>query len=66
MFAFLKIYKTKIRVYMDYEREIPSNGIQNPDPRFPNSYYIEIKAEKDINDNFFNKLERSYDIISRS
>lgn len=66
MFAFTKIYKTKIRVYMDYEREIPSNGIQNPDPRYPNSYYIEIKTEKDINDVFLKNLERSYDIISRN
>ena len=47
VFAYCHLQKNKVRVFMEYEGMIPRSGIQNPDKRAPNSYYMDISSSAD-------------------
>lgn len=60
VFAFCKLYRTKIRVFMDFDDNIPNNGTANPDKRFPTSYYIDINDTNQLNEDFWDNVNISY------
>jgi len=66
VFVYFNMKKTKLRIYMTYESNIPNGGIQNPDSRYANSYFVDIENISDINEELMQKFQKSYEIIKNT
>jgi hypothetical protein len=65
VFAFCKLYRTKIRIFMDFDDKIPKKGTANPDKRFPTSYYIDINDINQLDNDFWKNINTSYIQVSK-
>lgn len=65
IFAYVKVHKNRMQIYMDYDVKIPRDGHQNTDKRFPNTYFINITDENHVNDELFKNIEKSFELVSR-
>lgn len=62
VYLYLAIYKKKIRAYLLIRGNIPNGYILNSDKRFDN-YYYDINNIEDMTEEFFMKIEESYNLI---